>query len=56
MKYNPEDIEKMGELHNSIVKLVDETTLSPSEVAMILDNISRNIKTLFEGSVKKERK
>jgi len=55
MKYNPENIEKMAELHNELVRLVDATDLSPSEVCMVLDMISRNIKVLFEGSVKKER-
>ena len=55
MKYNPESIDKMAELHNDITKLVDSTDLSPSEVCMVLDMLSRNIKVLFEGSVKKER-
>lgn len=56
MKYNPEDIDKMGELHNELISIVDKTPLSPSEVCMVLDMVSRNIKILFEGSVKKERK
>lgn len=55
MKYNPEDVEKMAEFHNKLVKDIDETTLSPSEICMVLDMVSRNIKVLFEGSVKKER-
>jgi len=55
MKYNPEDVDKMAEFHNKIAKEIDETSLSPTEVCMVLDMVSRNIKVLFEGSVKKER-
>lgn len=55
MKYNPEDVDKMGEFHNTLVKEIDSSSLSPSEICMILDMVSRNIKILFEGSVKKER-
>ena len=54
MKYNPEDVDRMAEFHNKIAKEIDETVLSPSEVCMVLDMISRNIKVLFEGAVKKE--
>ena len=55
MKYNSEDVDRMAELHNKVAKEVDETTLSPTEVCMVLDMISRNIKVLFEGAVKKEQ-
>ena len=55
MKYNPEDVDRMAEFHNKIAKEIDEVEISPSEVCMVLDMISRNIKVLFEGSVKKER-
>jgi len=55
MKYNPEDVDRMAEFHNKITKDIDETILSPSEVCIVLDMLSRNIKVLFEGSVKKEQ-
>ena len=52
MKYNPEDVDKMAEFHNRITKEIDETTLSPSEVCLVLDLTSENVKKLFETSVK----
>jgi hypothetical protein len=44
--------DSMGEFHNTVIQLVDITTLSPPEVITILRMIASNIEKLFETSVK----
>jgi len=52
MKYDSENNEEMGRLHNLFIAEIDSCSLTPAEVCMVLDMISKNIKTLFEASVK----
>ena len=42
----------MGELHNKLVVLVDDTRLTPPEVIIVLRMMANNIERLFETSVK----
>jgi hypothetical protein len=53
MQYqDTEKNDSMGEFHNQISELVDETPLSPPEVITILRMIATEIERLFEVSVK----
>jgi len=54
MRYKPEDIEKMGNLHNAVTALIDQSDLSPSDICMVLDMLSENVKALFKTVVMSE--
>ncbi len=53
MEYqSPEKNDEMGEFHNQLIQMIDDTKLSPPEVITILRMAASNIERLFEVSVK----
>jgi hypothetical protein len=45
-------VEAMGNLHNAIVAMVDDSILTLPEVTMVLRMVADDIQVLFEKSVK----
>lgn len=46
----------MGRLHNSIIKLINESRLTPPEVAIVLRMLANKMELLFELSLSTKKK
>ena len=55
MEYENPHSDRMGELHNSIVTLIDDAELTAPDVAIILRILANSIEKLFAASVMKRR-